>query len=427
MLLRRVILFCQAHCELRNGCIVLRGPPADWLNAYVSIIHDCPDSRSTEHRVRIQRANAVLKKVGPAAGCNVQILVTLAQTLLPLDDQVLQLINLEAILQERCPQFQPAKAIVEFVEVISDDSDGDQASEAQQAIVPAGAADQLGDIILNEMDRGQLQTVASNALLLVSDLKRKLGQAKKDLHTEKKKSRKLQIAVRDVREREEAFVAMNNETFVLDIVHIPNMKSKLPSLLAAGLRRNIAHLASRDLGPCALVDISKNYVLKAEVITAAHLNGYARNWYEAHELERVNALDGVWQPEELEQLDTDELDRIESQEDPPPFQIGVHSMAGDATSANVFKGSSVHSMEVWSAYLLDSSKLDDINEDGPDGVSNRKSLCSAASITFNKWLTDVLKVDRKNTASIYSMVLKQLNSIGTPTWVKTRARKIKEI
>ena len=42
---------------------------------------------------------------------------------------------------------------------------------------------------------------------------------------------------------------------------------------------------------------------------------------------------------------------------PPAFQVACHYFSGDATNARVWRGSKVHSLEMRSVYLLDSSSL----------------------------------------------------------------------
>ena len=85
-----------------------------------------------------------------------------------------------------------------------------------------------------------------------------------------------------------------------------------------------------------LTTISESSVLKAEVVAAAALVGFARDWHAANESVIL----------------TDPVPNV-------PFQLACHYFAGDATNNRVWHGSKVHSVEVRSSYILDGSVCKD--------------------------------------------------------------------
>ena len=90
--------------------------------------------------------------------------------------------------------------------------------------------------------------------------------------------------------------------------------------------------------------------------------------------------------------------------DPPPrFQIALHSFCSDATNALVYRGSKVHTTELWSAYLTDPRLL-------------QEGMAVSHALSWERFLSDLQIVDGGAAAATYSLVAKQLRVLGCPGW-----------
>ena len=184
---------------------------------------------------------------------------------------------------------------------------------------------------------------------------------------------------------------------LLHIKHAANKMLKGTTIIAVGLRRNMSNTAASDLGPLVLTDISKQSVLKAEVLTGAALMGYAQDWHKANEmgLKRVR----------VGRIDAEAL--VVAHPDPPEkdpeFQVAFHYIAGDATNSRVWRGSKVHTCEVWSGYLHDPAVL-------RDGQSVHDVM------VCERFLSDIQVQEDASAHGTYAMIQKQVISAGCPLW-----------
>jgi hypothetical protein len=87
-----------------------------------------------------------------------------------------------------------------------------------------------------------------------------------------------------------------------------------------------------------------------------------------------------------------------------PWAIVCHSFAGDATNSAAWRGIKVHTLELWSAYIMS------------DDVVDVVGLVEAIRDNSNNFLGDLQKVEDGTGRGTVAMLKKQLSSIGCPLW-----------
>ena len=184
----------------------------------------------------------------------------------------------------------------------------------------------------------------------------------------------------------------------LAIRHDYGKRITLETSLRFAIRRSFSHIAAKEFGATLMVSMSAQSVLRSEVLAAASLQAERISWHRKCEAELRSPL----QAQALEMpvdspVDVNQSCAVWSE---PPFRIALHAFRGDATNKAKDK---VHSVEVRSAYILDTELLVD---DVPilDAATTRTCLCD---------MQHVVDSSHKGTHSLLS---KQLRSVGCPSW-----------
>ena len=168
------------------------------------------------------------------------------------------------------------RCLGEVVVVVADDDD----AAAQQAVVlVVGGVDPRFEPYRHH-DRDGLLHVLVKRDEAVEDLKARLRNLQQKNRRLGSRADRLEQRMVEIKQNGDADAGVGS----LVVHHTPNKKMSVQSLLALGLRRNLGNAAATDLGPLILSDVSKQMVLRSEIITAASLCSYAREWHAAHEM-----------------------------------------------------------------------------------------------------------------------------------------------
>lgn len=142
--------------------------------------------------------------------------------------------------------------------------------------------------------------------------------------------------------------------------------------MSIALRRNLSNIASSDFGYVALDDLGRHVVTRSEVSCAAALLASSANFYatmKQHWASQVAAGDN----------DT--------------YQLALHVVRGDATNGNIWQNRKLHTLQVLSEYLCEGEVL------------------------VNKSVADLQPVSDASGRGTFTMMVKELSSLGCPTWM----------
>ena len=154
----------------------------------------------------------------------------------------------------------------------------------------------------------------------------------------------------------------------------------LASRFAIGVRKGLSNIGSADFGRTLMIDLSRQVVNRCEVQTAAALVAACQTFHS-------DAMQHIV------------VDPSEAGSNHTLLAVAVKA---DATNSNIFRMSKLHVMELHTAFIKDHDAM------------RRAQFRSA----IKEWrcVSDLMPLGDLTGAGSYMMILKQLGSLGAPTW-----------
>ena len=230
--------------------------------------------------------------------------------------------------------------------------------------------------------------------------------------TQKLRRRERALALVIAKQRKEA---TNFED--LAIVHKKNQTVSAASIVAAGLRMGMANCSAMTFGRVALVHLSRNMVLKAEVTTSALIRRCSRSihrdmrcsWGTSSaplpSLAVVPRADGL-----VDASGSAIVPYLASVAMPDSFHIYLTTFLSDATNSSVWKRKKLNSTMICQTRVKVEAEDKELGEGTPEewwkqSSESRTSLC------------DIQAVEDGTGAGQIAMLIKQFKSVGVPTWL----------
>ena len=171
---------------------------------------------------------------------------------------------------------------------------------------------------------------------------------------------------------------------------------------ALAIRRNIGNCAARDVGAMILENLSPQTVLRSEINTGAALVAVSRTFY--HVMEGVMTFH-----REAVQASQGESSRLAIRHHGASrdLVVAAHGIRGDASNSTVLQNSKVRNQEIESMYLVRKPDFDG------EPILSR--------VRRNRALADLQLVGDGTALGTYSLMSKQLASLGCPHWTTKHA------
>ena len=156
------------------------------------------------------------------------------------------------------------------------------------------------------------------------------------------------------------------------------------SRFAAALRRTVSRSSANRFGTGALVDISRQTIVRCECNLVCALNSSLHSWYAQQEADIMTVRHRM-------------ADALETYGD--EFGFAVHVIKSDATNSNIIMNSKIQATVVESYYLQ-----------SLDGIGRGMSMVDAAS--YRRGWTDTVRVGGGSAQDLAALIDKQLQGVG---------------